>query len=558
MQPERTASHEGFVNLIKGWWRRVTTPRATEDDQARREHMTRVVLFVLTLLVLFFTMIIVVGWLAGWFRWVDVLTMLMIAIPTLASSALALRGLWRWSTYLPPLAFLIPGLYGSIFVGLVTTLVLAYAASVVLAALLLSERASWAVVGVVLVLHLVLGWLHDRPSATGLLETALPYSGFMISIAALQHFAISRLKMALDQAHHSTRELQAEFQERTQAENQLRKLNQELYLLNRVIAAATSTLDTEAILQTILRELTQYLGIDQAGAALIHGDRKYLRVVAEYPPHSSISAIGELIPIEGNFSTQYVLEKGEALAISSAQDDPRLVPVRELMQKRHVASILILPLIVHNQVLGTIGLDSFEQRDFSPEEIALALNVASAAAQAIENARLYAEVQNLAIHDDLTQVLNRRGLFEFGRREVERARRFNRDLSTLFVDADYFKDINDRFGHATGDSVLQALAGFIRKGVREVDLVGRYGGDEFVVLLTESDLNRALEVAERLRSNIAHTAVTLGQNHIHLTISLGVAALTPQTPDLKAMIEKADQALYLAKQNGRNRVEVAG
>lgn len=557
MKPEHTANYHGSTNLSGGWWKRWTTPSAVEDEQARREYMTRSILLILSLLVLIFTLVIMAGRLVGWFRGRDVLTMLMIAVPILAGEYLALRGFWQWCAYLPPLAFLIPGIYGSMNVGLVTTLVLAYAGSVLLAALLLSERASWTMVGVALGLHLILGWFHDRPSAIGLLEVALPYSGFIISMAVLQHFAISRLKTALEQARHSALELQAEVHERIQAEGQLRKLNQELSLLNRVIAASTSTLEIEAILHTILRELTQCLGVNQAGAALIHSDRAHLRVVAEYPPHSSASAIGELIPIEGNFSTQYVLEKHEPLALTDAQKDPRLEAVRDLMQKRHVASILILPLIVHNQVLGTIGLDSFERREFSEEEIALAYNVALAAAQAIENARLYSEVQNLAIHDDLTEVLNRRGLFEFGRREVERARRFNRELSALFVDADYFKEINDRFGHAMGDSVLRALAGFIRGNVREVDLVGRYGGDEFIVLLTETSLSRALEVAERLRLNIAHTPVTLGQNHIHLTVSLGVATLTSQMPDLNALIESADQALYRAKQNGRNRVVVA-
>ncbi|MEW5719839.1 MAG: GGDEF domain-containing protein, partial [Chloroflexota bacterium] len=146
--------------------------------------------------------------------------------------------------------------------------------------------------------------------------------------------------------------------------------------------------------------------------------------------------------------------------------------------------------------------------------------------------------------------------FQLGQRDVERALRFKRPLTAIMLDIDHFKNVNDTHGHPAGDRVLRALTECCRENVRTIDIVGRYGGEEFVLLLPETDLTDAIQVAERLRVSAASASVSFGRERLRFTISLGIAELTADIPNLAALIERADQAQYLAKQSGRNRVRV--
>ena len=163
--------------------------------------------------------------------------------------------------------------------------------------------------------------------------------------------------------------------------------------------------------------------------------------------------------------------------------------------------------------------------------------------------------QQLAYQDGLTGLTNRRRLFELGEIELERARRYSRALSAIMLDADHFKRVNDSYGHAVGDLVLRELAQCCLSSLRDADLVGRYGGEEFVILLPETLLPDACLFAERLRHTVAAQSITIaGQSSLSITISIGVAVLDEDMPNLEKLIEAADQALYQAKQHGRNRV----
>jgi diguanylate cyclase (GGDEF)-like protein/PAS domain S-box-containing protein len=212
-----------------------------------------------------------------------------------------------------------------------------------------------------------------------------------------------------------------------------------------------------------------------------------------------------------------------------------------------------LPLIAEEEVIGTLWMwgEYLDQNDLPAASV-----FASQVAVALENARLYTRVQQLAITDEVTGLYNRRGLFELGRREVERAARFNRPLCALMIDIDHFKQVNDLYGHPLGDRVLHRLAECLRMNVRDIDIVGRYGGEEFLILLPENDLQAARLVAERLRRAVAELSIPHKSGDICITISVGVAAALPETRDLNALIEHADQAMYFAKQSGRNRVAV--
>jgi diguanylate cyclase (GGDEF)-like protein len=176
-----------------------------------------------------------------------------------------------------------------------------------------------------------------------------------------------------------------------------------------------------------------------------------------------------------------------------------------------------------------------------------------------QRVRLYEEARLLAGTDELTGLLSRRRLLELGLREVALARRRGRGLCVMLLDVDHFKLINDRHGHAAGDAVLRALGERCRGELREVDLVGRYGGDEFCVVLPELDADAARHIAERLRAAVAGLAVPCGDGFVHPTVSIGVAGVrADEEATLDGLMRAADEALYEAKNGGRDRVAGAG
>jgi diguanylate cyclase (GGDEF)-like protein len=170
-------------------------------------------------------------------------------------------------------------------------------------------------------------------------------------------------------------------------------------------------------------------------------------------------------------------------------------------------------------------------------------------------ARYHAEVHQLASNDPLTELPNRRHFFEAADREIARCVRTGVPAAMCLVDADHFKMINDRYGHIAGDEVLRHLAHLLREKLRQGDVSGRIGGEEFAVLLPECSAQDAVAVfSEPLRLAVEQAEFTLGGVRRQLTVSIGIAGLTPNRDNRSALMKAADVALYRAKDSGRNRV----
>jgi diguanylate cyclase (GGDEF)-like protein len=166
------------------------------------------------------------------------------------------------------------------------------------------------------------------------------------------------------------------------------------------------------------------------------------------------------------------------------------------------------------------------------------------------------DVQRLAITDPLTGLYNQRHFPKLAEAELQRTCRYGHPLSAIMLDIDRFKRVNDTYGHTIGDHMLQKVAESCRRVVRAIDVVGRYGGDEFVILLPESDLTAAQKVAERLRKAIARRQLHTAKGPARVTASLGVASVDCDDPTLEDLLSRADKALYAAKRSGRNRVSI--
>lgn len=213
----------------------------------------------------------------------------------------------------------------------------------------------------------------------------------------------------------------------------------------------------------------------------------------------------------------------------------------------------VLPLEVGKKVAGYLVCERIRDEDKEKFQI-----LAHQFLLGLKRAILYAEVQELSITDSLTNVLSRRYWLERFTEEIERSRKFNYKLSCLMLDIDHFKKINDHYGHMVGEVILKEVSKAIKDSIRQIDLVGRYGGEEFSVFLAETGREESRVVAERIRASIENKRIRAYDEELHVTISIGIARFPEHAQDNQNLLARADEALYQAKKTGRNRVCMSG
>jgi two-component system cell cycle response regulator len=276
------------------------------------------------------------------------------------------------------------------------------------------------------------------------------------------------------------------------------------------------------------------------------------------------------------FEVQVANDGEEALAALEAADGPRLALLDWMMPRLDGVAlcrklrasddpvyrylILVTSMDRTEDVIEGLeaGADDYITKPLSLPQLGARLHVGQRILQL--HGELLATQETLrvqATRDVLTGLWNRRAIMETLGNEIERASREGSPMAVIMGDLDWFKKINDTHGHQGGDSVLREAAIRVANSVRVYDAVGRYGGEEILVVLPRCDKTQAMIVAERIRECVAAGPIDLGGANVTVTISLGVAVCNPGGLAVLALIKAADDALYLAKQNGRNRVEVA-
>ncbi len=325
-----------------------------------------------------------------------------------------------------------------------------------------------------------------------------------------------------------------------------------LAILNQVTQAAINSTDLYATLTNIARILADlykcdgvYISIwDEAGQVTIPA-AAYGFVPKDFGPDMHYP--GELT------LTSSALMFGRPIIVDDIQSSNHIDP--GLRAKMSLQSAMSIPLIAGDQKLGGIVVGFKEPHTFLEEDVTQGQEIAGQVALAITKLRLYAEIQRLAIVDELTGLYNRRGIFELGRQQVDLAHRTGTPLSMVWLDIDQFKSINDHYGHHIGDEIISVLADRCRNNLKKRDLVGRYGGeggDELIILLPETSLEAALEIAERLRVVIMKSPIATHEGKINVTVSQGVTALRGVTEDFMELLNRADKTMYAAKAAGRN------
>jgi diguanylate cyclase (GGDEF)-like protein len=249
---------------------------------------------------------------------------------------------------------------------------------------------------------------------------------------------------------------------------------------------------------------------------------------------------------------------GNSTPLARAVVEGRLIVARVEVSKDQMSAMVCLPLLAGHRMIGALQVLRTDGAGFAPEEARLLEMVSVSIARALSNAIDYHNATRQTLIDDLTRLYNVRYLYRMLENEIKRAQRYGWPVSVAFLDLDGFKQVNDAHGHCAGSHTLTELAQVILMSVREVDFVARYGGDEFVLMLPETPSLQAIEVAERVRANIAAHLFDGGVGaRIHLTASFGVASFPEHAQGAEKLIELADAAMYQAKQRSKNTVRVA-
>jgi diguanylate cyclase (GGDEF)-like protein len=217
-----------------------------------------------------------------------------------------------------------------------------------------------------------------------------------------------------------------------------------------------------------------------------------------------------------------------------------------------------VPLKTKDRAEGVLVLSIPVGTEPSEDTVKILATIGNQLGIAIENARLYEKTKERSLLDSLTGLWNHEEIVRILEQELDRAKRGGTSVGVVMIDLDHFKGINDTYGHLTGDAVLRKIAEKLRSSLRSYEIVGRYGGEEFLLVLPGCGLRVAGEIAERIRKKIAADAIDTPAGHIVVTISLGVAVSSPERQSTAPfLVNAADLALYRAKKNGRNRMEFA-
>ena len=340
-------------------------------------------------------------------------------------------------------------------------------------------------------------------------------------------------------------------------EDALANRNEELKIVNQISLTITSGLEMEQVIKTLHEQCSQVAPCDIFYVAIYNESTSIAHIPIYYERGRYQSGPSRDLRDRPGILGTVISERRTIYLKDNLKPETRPLQPLNTLRERQARSYLGIPLLLRDRVIGVLSIQSYHADAYSPDTIRILERIAVQAAIAIENARLYAEVQRMAIIDELTGIYNYRGLVELGARELERSRRFNRPLSVLFFDVDDFRDFNNRYSHAIGNLILKNAVTCCRSVLRSVDVLTRFGGDEFVALLPETSLENAAAVAQRLVDVFADSRVDTSHGPLKATISVGVAELTDATPDLFSLIDNANRAEHEAKKHQKGIVAIA-
>jgi diguanylate cyclase (GGDEF)-like protein len=332
-----------------------------------------------------------------------------------------------------------------------------------------------------------------------------------------------------------------------------------LTAVNRLTGVIGASFDLSEVYQAFATEVGRLVHYDRMALILRQNDADLEGRVLRLAPDQ---------PATGWHEGVFAIEEGTGVGWVMAQQRPHIeqdlaeskqFTEDESLLKVGIRACLRLPLIVKGGVIGCLCMDSITPHRYGNQELELMVPLSEQLAIAIEHGRLFQESNRLAMTDELTDLFNHRHFYSQLEQEFNRTLRYGHPLSLIMLDIDHFKQYNDLNGHLGGDEALHRIATLLVNSTRGVDIVARYGGDEFGIILPETDLQQALVHAERIRCAMECDALKVqrASGGERLTASLGVACFGPDMHQVEDLVRVADQALYRSKAAGGNQTSAA-
>ena len=329
-------------------------------------------------------------------------------------------------------------------------------------------------------------------------------------------------------------------------QNVVRKLN----VLNELNSSLIFKLSVSEVLESIISFSNPLIKSEIKTIALIN---RLTRQTSHFTS-SLPKDYGDVTLMTNNIIRELFINKWMPIRLNVSSGDKRFAGIIEGVNLK-INNFLAVPIMIGEDILGAFILVNKTGGDeFTAEDEDTALMVSFHGSAAIEKALLHEKTVELAKTDGLTGLNNHRTFHETLEEEIQRARRFDRNLSLLLIDIDYFKKFNDTYGHQEGDSALKELAGILSQNLRSIDSAARYGGEEFTIILPETLLEGALNTAERISNEVKKHSFDIMGNKAHITVSIGVSTFPDDAMDREGLIKAADDALYMSKRKGRNAI----
>lgn len=341
-------------------------------------------------------------------------------------------------------------------------------------------------------------------------------------------------------------------------EAELAQKSNQLACILDVTRVLSSSLDSSKAMSKILEQARSIVGAQSW--ALFLADRETGDLVFSSAKGRPESKVILLRLATGEGISGWAAQEGTAKVVQDVDSEPRFTGSLDVITGITTRSVMSVPIIGDGRLLGVVEMiNKHDPAGFTAKDVELVTMLMDQTALAIERSEMYQMMEDLSITDDLTKLFNLRYLDRTLDVELERAARYNLSVSLIFMDVDHFKDVNDRYGHLVGSKLLVEVSRILLKGLRKVDIVARYGGDEFVMVLPQTDVSAAKFIADRLRRAIErHVFLESEKLSLSLTASFGIASFPEHARNRDELLQLADEAMYRVKYQTRNDVYVAG
>lgn len=376
--------------------------------------------------------------------------------------------------------------------------------------------------------------LVSRGSLIGILAICRKYSGkYTIEDSNLIDSITSQIAISLEKTYY---------------QEELKKREQELSLINKLSNVMTSSLNIQDVYDAFVSGLREVIEIDFAAVAIIERNELFFSAISASSDVGHVWQINKKMHLEGT-GTEWVIKHNRSMYEPDLSHDTMFSNGNKYLDNG-IRSIIYLPLFSKGEGIGSLIIGSCNADAYTSSQTLLLERLAKQISTSVANAQLYAKAEQRARIDDLTGLYNRRHFDEILVHEIDRHARYGSELSLIFIDLDSFKAYNDSMGHIAGDKLLTKIGNSLFTAIRNIDVAFRYGGDEFAILMPQTNVEDGYAAAERIRKTIADDPVH--QQH-SVTLSLGLASWPADGLTADHIVNAADKALYHAKRTGGNR-----